>query len=184
MKQIILISGKASNGKTTFAEFVKQRLEVYGERVCIMRYAQYLKFILSTYYRWDGKDKSPYWRGLLQELGTERIRLKMNRPLFHAQRICEDIEIVQNDFDYVLLDDTRFKNEIDFPKAYFPDKVSTLRIVRNNFVSPLTPEQQLHPSEIDLDNVAMDEQIVMETGVNIIKACAFEYADRLVEKYE
>ena len=43
MKKVILISGKAENGKTTTAKILKSRLEENGNKVIITRYAYYLK---------------------------------------------------------------------------------------------------------------------------------------------
>lgn len=164
MKKLILISGKAMHGKTTFANYLKKHLEEHGKRVCIVNYASHLKNIAKAYYGWDGKDKSEKWRNLLQQLGTDRIRVQMNKPFFHAHRMCEDIEIIQDDFDYIISDDMRFKNELYYPMAYFPNKVMTVRVHRYNFVSPLTKEQQLHASEIDLDGIEMNEDIRVYSG--------------------
>ena len=58
MKKIILISGKAENGKTTTAELLKSKLESLGNKVIITRYAYYLKDLAARYCGWDGtKDK-------------------------------------------------------------------------------------------------------------------------------
>lgn len=153
MKKIILISGKAENGKTTAAEKLKEKLQARGEKVVITRYAYYLKDLARRYCDWDGiKDEKG--RKLLQVLGTDIIRQKLNKPNFHVGRICEDIEICQNHVDYVLIDDTRFENEIYYPKAMFGDKVVTINVQRTdpNFKSKLTEEQLRHPSETALDN--------------------------------
>ena len=167
MKQIILIAGKAENGKTLLATCLKEELEKRGERVCIMRYAFYLKTILKEYYGWDGVDKSPHFRTKLQQLGTERIREQMNRPFFHANRVCEDIEIIYDDFDYVIIDDTRFVNEVMYPKAYFPDMITSIKIIRPDHVSKLTPEQLNHPSETGLDGFKdFDYVITVPSGID------------------
>lgn len=153
MKKIILFSGKAENGKTTAAEILKKKLEVLGEKVVITRNAYYLKDLAKKYCGWDGiKDEKG--RKLLQNLGTDIIRQKLNKPNFHVGRICEDIEICQNYVDYILIDDTRFKNEIYYPKAMFGDKVITINVKRTdpNFKSTLTDEQLKHPSETALDD--------------------------------
>ena len=162
MKKIILISGKAENGKTTTAELLKSKLESLGNKVIITRYAYYLKDLAARYCGWDGtKDKKG--RELLQQLGTDIIRQKLNKPNFHVGRICEDIEICQDYIDYVIIDDARFPNEIYFPKAMFGDKVVSLRINRtipgtNNelYNSSLTEEQKHHISETALDDFQFD----------------------------
>lgn len=184
MKNLILISAKAQSGKSTFAKYAKERFEVYGYKSCVMNYSSHLKNIIKTYYGWDGVDKSPKFRSLLQSLGTDKIRQQMNKPFFHVNRLCEDSEIISDDFDFILVDDARFKGELYYPMAYFPDKVKTIRLVRNNFVSPLTFEQQNHISEIDLDNEKFEDIFSIESGEEYVKQCAFEYVDRLVESYE
>jgi hypothetical protein len=64
----------------------------------------------------------------------------------------------QNDFDYVLISDCRFKNEANgFTKAGF-DNI-TVRVTRIDFESSLTDEQKAHPSETSLDDYDFDYYI-------------------------
>ena len=56
----------------------------------ITRYAYYLKDLAKRYCNWDGQ-KDEAGRRLLQVLGTDIIRQKLNKPNFHVGRICEDI---------------------------------------------------------------------------------------------
>ena len=58
------------------------------------------------------------------------------------------------DWDYVLVPDTRFPNEVDMMKNKFG--AEHIRVVRPNFESPLTVEQQNHPSEVALDDYIPD----------------------------
>lgn len=185
MKKIILISGKAENGKTTLANILKEKLESYGNKVIITRYALYLKEIAKKYCDWDGnKDKAG--RELLQKLGTDVIRQKLNKPLFHVGRICEDIEITQDYYDYVIIDDVRYENEVYYPITMFgKDKVYTIRVNRYDklngeivpFINSLTDEQKRHISETSLDsfdfdyrckNLTDDFEIIDFNAVNII----------------
>lgn len=157
MKKVILISAKARHGKDTVADMIKKQLESQGERVLIMHFAKYIKSFLKDYYGWDGVDKSEQWRTKLQFLGTEKIRQELNMPNFHVNRTCEDIKILEDDWDYILIPDTRFWNEVDYTKAFFPKKCIDVRIERrddfgNIYQSDLTDEQKSHPSEIDLDD--------------------------------
>ena len=73
-------------------------------------------------------------------------------PMFHCQRTCQDIAITQDDFDYFIVDDARFKNEIFYTKACFPGQVIDIHVYRLAFKSDLTEEQLNHPSERDLDD--------------------------------
>lgn len=163
MKKIFLISGKAEHGKTIAGLYLKEYLELQGYRVVITRYAYYLKDLATRYCHWDGK-KDEEGRRLLQQLGTDIIRNKLNKPNFHVARICEDIEICQDYVDYVIIDDARFLNEIYYPKAIFNDKVTTIRVNRLNkdftpYNSSLTEEQKKHPSETALDEFEFDYTI-------------------------
>ena len=58
-------------------------------------------------------------------------------------------------WDYILIPDTRFPNEIEVLKAHGFD-VSTVRVNRSNYESKLTEEQLKHPSETSLDNWDFD----------------------------
>jgi hypothetical protein len=86
-------------------------------------------------------------------MGTEKIRVGMNMPDFHVNRTCENMDILQEDFDFFIIADCRFPNEIEYVKQYFgEDSVYTVRVHRMNFESRLTEEQRQHPSETSLDD--------------------------------
>lgn len=160
MKKLILISGKAEHGKTTVAELLKSALQEKGYNVVVTRYAYYLKDIAKRYCSWNGI-KDEHGRNLLQSLGTDIIRKKLNKPNFHVGRVCEDIEICQDFVDYVIVDDARFLNEIYYSQAIFGDKVVSIRVNRCNedgtpYSSSLTEEQKKHLSEIALDYFDFD----------------------------
>ena len=129
----------------------------------ITRYAYYLKDLATRYCNWDGK-KDEKGRHLLQMLGTDIIRNKLNKKDFHAKRTCEDIEICQDYVDYVIIDDVRFPNEIYYPLAIFDNKVISLRVNRKGYVSSLTDEQKRHSSEVALDDFNFDSAIIVSTS--------------------
>lgn len=151
MKKIILISGKAESGKTTLADALKHILENDDRKVVKMSYATTLKEYCKKYFGWDGTNENKP-RQLLQELGTDIIRNKLNKPLFHAQRLAEDIEILWDKFDYVVVDDCRFPNEYYYLKAKFPEQVLFINVKRPNHISKLTTEQLNHETETALNN--------------------------------
>ena len=183
MDKIILLSGKAENGKTTMAETLKRKLEEQGKRVIITRYAYYLKDLASRYCNWDGK-KDDKGRELLQQLGTNIIRQKLNKPNFHVGRICEDIEICQDYVDFVIIDDARFPNEIYYPIATFgDDKVISIRVVRKdkNFKTKLSEEQKNHPSEIALDNFKNFNFIVESSNLEEVNDNAIKIVKEIIK---
>lgn len=180
MKKLIILSGKSESGKTTFANCVKSELESQGYKVCITNYARHIKAYLKDFYNWDGV-KTVEMRELLQRLGTDTIRNKMNKPLFHVERTCTDIEVIQEDFDYIIIDDCRFIGECYYPKAIFKEKVELIRIIRDGHISKLTPEQLMHESETALDDFNGFDMIMnIESGIRIMELYAKDYVERVV----
>lgn len=167
MKKIFLVSGKAMHGKDSVAILLKQKL---NGKTLILHNADYLKYIAKEYMEWDGK-KDEKGRNLLQSLGTEKVRVMMKRPLFWVEKTCDAIEILSDIFDYFIVPDTRFSNEINYPMARFPNCVESIRVNRLNFDNGLTDEQKNHLSEISLDNFKFDYYIESESGLdNLEKA--------------
>jgi len=175
MKRILLISGKARSGKDSVANFLKQKLD---GKVLIIHNADYLKYMCQQYLGWDGK-KGEQGRQLLQFLGTEKVRLGMNKPLFWVDKTCEVIDILKDDFDYFAVPDTRFRNEIYYPQARFPGLVTTIKVVRSHFENDLTPEQKNHLSEIDLEYFPHDYIIESESGLDNLE----KEVDYFIEEY-
>lgn len=150
--KVILISGKAMHGKDTTAELLREHLSAAGKRVLIAHYADLLKYICRQYFGWDG-NKDETGRCLLQRIGTDVVRTKY--PDFWVNYMTGFLWLFEEEWDYVLIPDCRFPNEVDRMKHAFND-TTHIRVVRDGFVSPLTPEQQAHPSETALDGTQPD----------------------------
>lgn len=150
--KIFAVSGKAQHGKDTFSEILAEDLTNRGFRVIIAHYADLLKYICKTFFKWDGK-KDEEGRKLLQYVGTDVVRKKC--PDLWVDFIITMIDFFGENWDYVIISDTRFPNELNKLKEYF-DNVEHIRVVRPNFKSSLTEEQLNHPSETALDNVVPD----------------------------
>lgn len=165
LKQIFLISGEAESGKDATANLMMNML--YGKSVKTS-FAFYLKIIAETYFGWNG-EKDEEGRQLLQWLGTDVIHEILGRE-FHVKRICEDIKIIENTYDYVFIPDTRFKHEVFYTKAMFPYHVTTIRVHRPYHQNKLTPEQRNHISEVDLNNFKHDYYVAnMDDGLYGLK---------------
>lgn len=178
MKKIILISGKAENGKSELAKYLKMKLEDKGNKVIIDRFAKYIK-AYAIQLGWDGVTKDEYWRNFLQTSGTELIQQKLNMKTFHPKRLAEDIEILSNyGVDFIILDDGRFKREFSYIKAVFPDDTITVRVNRLGHKSSLTEDQQHHKSEVDLDDYNFDYTIYTQSGVEHL----YDETDRVLGK--
>ena len=150
--KVILISGKAQNGKDTVAGSLHKALIDDGKRVLVTHYADLLKYICRNYFGWDG-NKDEQGRQMLQYVGTDVIR-KQN-PTLWVDFVAMMLKYFHENWDYVIIPDCRFPNEVTTMIDNGFDTIH-LRVVRDNFESPLTKEQQNHPSETALDNVEPD----------------------------
>jgi len=176
--QVILISGKAQHGKDSTANILKRRLEEQGKKVLITHYGDLVKYVCKTFFKWD-ENKDEYGRTLLQHVGTDKIRKKF--PDFWVEFIIDILTVFPNEWDYVLIPDCRFVNEIELFKDY-GFNYTTIRVVRFNFKSPLTTEQQQHISEIALDNYNFDYYIASESGLDKLETEVMKFMEEMVDE--
>lgn len=163
--KIICISGKAQHGKDTTAGILKELLEVNHKTVLVAHYGDLVKYVCSTFFGWDGV-KDEYGRTLLQRVGTDIIRNQ--QPNYWVAFIADILRFFYDEWDYVLIPDARFPNEIDYLKDAGLDVIH-VRVRRDGFISPLTKEQQQHPSETALDFVEPDHFLINDGTVNNLK---------------
>ena len=163
--KILAISGHAQNGKDTVAGLMRDSLKADEKRVLVAHYADLLKYMCRTFFDWDG-NKDEKGRHILQYVGTDIIRKQA--PDFWVDFISSVLTYFNENWDYVLIPDTRFPNEIDKLISNGFDVVH-IRVVRPNFESPLTEEQQSHPSETALDNINPDFYIYNEGSMEELK---------------
>lgn len=163
--QVICISGKAQHGKDTTAGYLKQALESCDKTVLVAHYGDLVKYVCKTFFNWDG-NKDEAGRSLLQYVGTDVIRNQ--EPDYWVEFVSKMLYFFDDRWDYVLIPDCRFYNEIDYLRNDGLD-VTHLRVVRENFVSPLTEEQQNHPSETALDGVRADIVLLNRGSLDDLK---------------
>jgi len=158
---IILISGKAQHGKNQSAEIIKQKLEQYNKKVLITAYGDLVKYICEKFFNWNGQ-KDEKGRTLLQYVGTDVVRTQ--KPNFWVDFIISILTLFKGEWDYVLIPDCRFVNEL---KRYGEEwDTTTVRVNRLNFENNLTYKQKNHPSETELDNYHFDYVINAESGLD------------------
>jgi hypothetical protein len=143
--KLILISGKAGHGKDTLARYMKEILVSKNKNVLVTHYGDLLKYICKQLFGWDG-NKDEKGRTLLQYVGTDVIRKQ--KPDYWVQFVADMLAFFPNEWDYVIIPDVRFPNEIEGLAGFNPYHI---RIVRPGF-NMLTEEQQKHPSETALDD--------------------------------
>lgn len=153
--RVILISGSARFGKDSTAFMMKELLEKQKKKVLIIHYADNLKLFAKNYFGWSGQ-KDQKGRELLQWLGTDVIR--KNYEDTWVDMIVALLKGIRTLYDYVIIPDVRFPNEIDKMCDNF--NCITVRVIRPNFDNGLTEEQKKHPSETALDNYPMEYELI------------------------
>ena len=162
--KIIIISGKARNGKDTVMSYLKSNYENIGKKVINLQYSTYIKDYAKRISNWDGSDETKP-RELLQELGTEIIRNKIDKEFF-IKRMIGDIKVYSYFFDVIIISDARIDIEIDMIKNQF-NNVTSINVRRLNFDNGLTSIQKSHYTEIMLDNYnKFDYEIINDEGLS------------------
>jgi hypothetical protein len=162
--KVIVVSGKAQHGKDSTARIFKEIAEEDGKKVLITHYADYLKYICKEWFGWDGK-KDDKGRTILQHVGTNLART--NHENVWVNVVIESLKAFGEEYDYVLIPDCRYINEIEMMKDNF-DTLS-MRVERIGFESKLTHEQKNHISEVALDNYNFDYMISVLGGVEYLE---------------
>ena len=161
--KFILISGHAGAGKDTFADILVETLTKKCYTVLKTHYADLLKYVCEKYLGWDGK-KDKYGRTILQTVGTDIVRRK--NPNFWVDFILTCVAPL-NMWDFIIIPDTRFPNEISRVKEEGYD-VMHINIIRpNNNI--LTFEQSNHASETSLNDVSPDYTLVNDGSIADLK---------------
>lgn len=162
--KVIGIAGKAQHGKTYMAKLLKEKLESKGNKVILINYADYLKYVGMQYMGWDGK-KDEKGRTFLQQFGTEIVRGQDDT--FWVETVCRLLNVLVNLFDYAIIADCRFPGEFyHIDKTY--DTIS-LHIKRLNFDNGLTEKQLGHSSETALNGFQFDYKMECESGIDNLK---------------
>ena len=160
MLKVILMSGKACHGKDTAGKIFRDILISRGRNVRLFHFADLLKFICIVFLGWDG-EKDEKGRIMLQHVGTEIFRC--HDPNYFVNFVCDIITLLGKSWDYVIIPDTRFPNEIETLKSHGFD-VLHLRVFRTEkgeeYNSKLSEAGKSHSSETALDNTAPDYTIV------------------------
>lgn len=179
MTQFILCSGRARHGKDTSAEIIKETLEDKGYSVLITHYADLLKFICKNFFGWNG-EKDEQGRTLLQQIGTNCIREQ--NPDYWVDFVANLVKMLPDRWDYVVIPDVRFPNEIDRIRTAGFQAVH-VRIFRPGFESQLTEEQKQHPSETALNDVVPDF-LIKNTTMSALRSQLKMFCDTISDGKE
>lgn len=155
MNKIVLISGHARSGKDYIAEKLKSYIINDQHKTClIIHYADALKDFCRINFNYKGiKDQRE--RGMLQTVGTD-IGRKNYKDVW-VDIVIALIKGVGCEYDYILIPDARFPNEIQKIESTFgKNKIKTIRVSRVGEKSDLTDKQKHHQSETALDEWKFD----------------------------
>ncbi len=95
--------------------------------------------------------------------------------------VSDFILAFKTEFDYFLVPDCRFPNEINLLKEKYYDVYSIL-VERSEFDNGLTEEQKSHPSETALDSYNFDITLINQEGLDYVKNNAVEIS-KIIEFY-
>ena len=171
--KLFILSGKARSGKDTVAKIIKDYYK--DKKTIIISFGHYIKDYAKRVSDWDGSEDSKP-RELLQQLGIELVKNKINDKLF-INRVLEDIEVFSYFYDIIIVDDARLLDEIIILKERFKDSIS-IRVTRDNFNNNLTESEKKHITEIGLDNYNSFDYVIENNDIdlknkveNILKEC-------------
>lgn len=143
--KIFILSGIARSGKNTVAKIIE---EYYSNKKCItISFGHYIKDYAKRVSNWDGNEETKP-RELLQQLGIELIKNKINDKLF-INRIIDDIEVFSYFYDVIIISDARLKDEVETLKNRYSNSIS-IRVIRVHD-NGLTEKEKNHLTETDLD---------------------------------
>jgi hypothetical protein len=173
MSKILLLSGKAQNGKDSTANILKSHFDSINKKSIILHYGDELKSVCSKYFSWDGK-KDEKGRHILQFVGTNLAR--RHHPTIWVDIVILFTKALFFDYDYIIVADFRFPDEYTrwIEEGY---DVTTIRIERLDFDNGLTEEQKNHASETSLDNFNFDYTIESESGLNKLQIEVEKFID-------
>lgn len=174
--KVVIIAGKAESGKTTLAHILKDKLEAQGKRVVVANYGGLVKYVATTFFGWDG-EKDEKGRHLLQHIGTDIVRKK--KSTYWIDFIVSIVNLFKNEWDYFIIDDGRFQDEIEVFDNLDTIQSYVIRINRLNHRSRLTEEQLKHPSEIALDNYSFKYNVSASNKDELVS-----YADKFIKHVE
>lgn len=159
--KIIILSGKAQVGKDTFAKKIQEH---FGKRkVFIAAYADMLKVILKRNFKYTGiKDEEE--RRVMQKCGDMFRRADKTFFIDIVRRIL--YAVLQLNYDYFIITDARFDNEISCIKndSFLAPHTKAFRLVRDSDNS--LGETRNHASEQGVSNYLIDAEIHLENNID------------------
>ena len=169
--KVYLIAGKAGSGKSEVAKYIKEYFIYQKEETVITEYSKYIKMFAKELTDWDGSNNNKP-RKFLQDFGSY-IRNEMGEKKFFVNRMLEDLDIYTNYVDVVVISDVRYPAEIEGIKEQYPAAIS-IYVVNQFGQSKLSIEEQMHPSELALEDYADFDYTIANDDEKTLKDKVFK----------
>jgi hypothetical protein len=180
---VVLVSGKAGSGKSTFADMLQSKIQdIPGLTLFRYSLAKPLKDVAEIVLGWD-KKKDEAGRRLLQELG--RVGREYN-PNVWVAKLLEQMEKKQGffPFNFVIVDDWRYPNEFEYLKKNPILDVYTVRVSgKDSYMPGNTASDSSETSLPDGAGSTYDSYIVNGNGLEELETKADEVVKILTQKY-
>lgn len=176
MKRVISISGRARHGKDTVAKIMCK----YLDNSITIAFADYLKELacnslgisnideLNRY-----KNSNILYNGInireyLQEL-ADNIKERYSNEYFIDIVIVKIKEAFKNNYDYIIITDTRLLKELDKLKYNFGDLVVSLKVIRNINGTLKVIKHNNHNSEIEVDLLNTEYVVMNDNTIDVLE---------------
>ena len=169
--KIFIIAGKAGSGKKEVAKMIKEYYIYQKQETVITGFSKYLKLFAEEIVGWDRNDAQKP-RKFLQDLGVY-IRQELNMPDFFTKRMMDDIKIYEKYAKVCVIEDARLPLEIETMKQNYPD-VTSILVINQFGNSSLTVEEQIHPTEVALENYDKFDYTLVNADLNTLKEQVFK----------
>lgn len=179
---VLMICGHAGVGKDLFAKYVKDELmkTVPEDQILITHFADLIKYICTNFLGWNGK-KDFYGRMILQYVGTDVF--KAANPNYWSNFIIDLMMLFNGKWQYVIIPDTRFPDEIQNMKNEFKENVMPIRVYRTEIDGKLKYLTYLHESEKYIDECQTDMTIYNDGSKEHLKELAADFTKELIKFY-
>lgn len=161
--KLFIISGRARSGKNTVAKLIEEHYK--DKKYITISFGYYIKDYAKRISNWDGSEENKP-RELLQQLGIELIKNKINDRLF-INRIIDDIEVFSYFYDVIIVSDARLKDEVETLKNKYKNSIS-IRVNRNSD-NGLSKDEKNHLTETNLDNYDKFDKTIENINYDLLK---------------
>ncbi len=177
---IIMISGRAGAGKSSFSQFCMKHLESIKQESILVPFARGVKRTAKDSFGWDGnKDKAG--RKLLQKIGLVGREYNENIWADQATKVIDQVWVLGN--ETVFIDDWRFPNEGKVISDKY-DYVLKIRIIRpEEYLTLFNTALYDDISETSLsDTLGYDEVIINNDDLERLESLATKFIDKIFKE--